>query len=79
MDTGRTEAKGNWLLGAWSPEGQLSPDMQLGACNWTGRGNAEGMVKGILSQTQTSADKFKISPVEVTPLRDIDIERKELD
>lgn len=41
--------KGDWLLGPWPPEGQVSQEMQLGASSW---GPAEVSGSSLLHQAE---------------------------
>lgn len=74
------------MLEAWPPEGLLSQEMWLGPRSW---GPAEVDGSSLLHQAepvshirpdlvQTCADKYGFSVFEVTPRRDIVVERKEL-
>lgn len=75
-------------MGGWPPERHLSQETQLGSQSW-GPAKVSGAnllhpakpARVLSGQTQfrrPSADKFGISVAEVTPMRDIVAERKEL-
>lgn len=87
MGRGSVETKEDWLFGGLAPrEASLSGDAvgisELGTCKgqW-GQLHPAKPARVLSGQTQfrrPSADKFGISVAEVTPMRDIVAERKEL-